>query len=78
MSEDRYSPAVRSRTQGLVIAAWILTFLMPPIGFILGVILTAKDRTAHGIGTMVVSVLWLPLLFVLFQVIGNLLYFALR
>jgi len=30
--------------QGLVIAAWILTFLIPPIGLILDIILTAKNR----------------------------------
>jgi len=58
MSEDRSSIVARPPTQGLVIAAWILTFLIPPIGLILGIILAAKSRTGHGVGTMVVSVIW--------------------
>jgi hypothetical protein len=75
--DDRYGPIepphqahFRSSTSqneagGLVVAAWVLTFLMPLIGFILGIILTAKNQTGHGVATMVVSVLWVLLLLAL-------------
>jgi len=47
-----------SDTQGLVIAGWVLAFLIPFIGFIIGIILTAKNRTGHGVGIMVVSLIF--------------------
>jgi len=58
MSEDRNSIAAPPPHARLVIAAWIMTFLMPLIGFILGIILAAKNRIGQGVGTMVVSVIW--------------------
>jgi hypothetical protein len=44
---------------GLVIAGWITTFLLAPVGFIIGVILTAKGRTGHWVAQMCVCTIWI-------------------
>jgi len=52
------SSPVSDEHSGLITAAWITAFLFPLVGFILGIILTAKNRVSHGVGTMIVSVVW--------------------
>jgi hypothetical protein len=56
--EQAHSPERASSAEANVIAcAWLGSFLMPPVGFALGVLLTARQREGHGIWTMVLSVL---------------------
>lgn len=51
------SPLKQSSTAGGGIVAWayILAFLMPIIGFILGIVLLVRGRVGHGIGALVLS-----------------------
>jgi hypothetical protein len=39
----------------IVIGAWGTAFVIPIVGFVLGTILTARQRETHGIGAMIVS-----------------------
>lgn len=55
-------PNAAPSLSGLTIATWITTFLIPFVGFICAIILTAKGRTGHGVSAMVVSALWLLIL----------------
>ena len=47
----------RAGTSGVVTWGWITAFLLPGIGFVLGIIAAAKSEVGNGIGIMVVSVL---------------------
>jgi uncharacterized OB-fold protein len=42
-------------SQGLVVAGYALGFLMPLIGFIIGIVLLSKGTANHGVGARVVS-----------------------
>lgn len=68
MSDARYSTVDRPDYRGLVVVAWFLAFLMPLIGFILGIILNAKNVIGHGVGIMVVSLVWSLFLLLLFMI----------
>jgi hypothetical protein len=39
----------------IIKGAWTTAFMVPVVGFVLGAILTTRQREAHGIWTMVVS-----------------------
>jgi hypothetical protein len=47
----------RSGGGGLVAAGFIFAFLMPLIGFVIGIVLLAKNRTGEGIAIIVLAVL---------------------
>lgn len=51
------SPSGRSGDETLITAAWLTALLLPPIGFVCGVILVAKGQVGHGVGAMIVSLL---------------------
>jgi len=40
---------------GLITAGYVLGFLMPLIGFIIGIVMLVRGTTNHGVGAMVVS-----------------------
>lgn len=42
--------------QNIIMCAWLTAFVLPIVGFALGVILTVRQREGHGIATMAVSV----------------------
>ena len=42
---------------GLVLAGYLTAIFLPPIGFIIGIILLAKNRPGSGISCIVVSVI---------------------
>lgn len=50
--------AVRQQaSDGLVVGGYLTAFLLPLIGFIIGVILMARDRAAHGVAVVLLSML---------------------
>jgi hypothetical protein len=69
---DTYPPAAAPRrgvTSDFLYIAYVVALLAPPIGFVLGIIVAAKDRLGHGTGLMVLShvatAVWLMALVVL-------------
>ena len=47
-------PAAAS--DGLVVAGYVTALLLPLVGFIIGIVLLAKDRTGHGLGAILLSI----------------------
>ena len=41
--------------ENIITSAWATAFLIPIVGFVLGAILTTRQREAHGIWAMVAS-----------------------
>jgi hypothetical protein len=41
--------------QNIIAGAWLTAFLVPIVGFVLGAILTTRQRELHGIWTMIAS-----------------------
>jgi len=41
--------------QNIIMCAWLTAFVLPIVGFALGVILTVRQREGHGIAAMAVS-----------------------
>jgi hypothetical protein len=58
--------SANSENNGLVVAGYVAAILMPLVGFIIGIILLAKNKVGSGIGCIIVSVIcgiiWLALL----------------
>lgn len=52
-------PMPSSPCDALIVAGWTTAFLFPPIGFICGAILVAKDQVGHGVGSMITSLVML-------------------
>ncbi len=48
-------PSPNGRFDPLIFAAWATALLLPPIGFVCGVILVAKGQVGHGVGSMILS-----------------------
>lgn len=51
------APAAEKSDTGLITAGWILAFLMPLVGFFIGLALMIRGRAGNGVGVMVTSVL---------------------
>lgn len=73
MSEPQDKPPVyvlahepEQASNGIVIAGYVLAFLIPFVGFVISIVLMAKRRIGHGIGVLVVCIVafifWLTLL----------------
>jgi hypothetical protein len=43
----------------LIFWGWICTFLLAPVGAIIGIILITRNRLGHGLAQLIISVLWL-------------------
>lgn len=52
----RPEPAHHGATDGLVKAGYWTAVLIAPVGFIIGIVLLTKDRTRHGVATMILAV----------------------
>jgi Host cell surface-exposed lipoprotein len=50
-------PKEEKKDKGLVIAGWIFAFLMPIVGFFIGLAAAIRGRAGHGVGIMATSVL---------------------
>lgn len=48
-------PMPTTAPDGLIAAGWVLTFLMPLIGLVIGIVVLAKGSEGHGIGQIIVS-----------------------
>lgn len=46
-----------SVSDGTIMGGYICSFLIPVVGFIVGIYCLAKDKAGHGIGMLVVSIL---------------------
>lgn len=44
-------------SSGWVVCGWFMAFLLPIVGFIIGIICCVKGRTGNGVGMIIVSVL---------------------
>ena len=53
-------------------AAWVTAFLLPIVGFALGVILTSRQREGHGIWTMILSTLMVGVWYILISAFNSL------
>lgn len=54
-----------------IVGAWFLAFLIPFIGFICGIILTARRRHGHGVWLMIAAFVWPLLVFLFFFVLNS-------
>lgn len=54
---DGTATATRGASDALLVIGYIAAVLMPPIGFVIGVVAIAKGRTGHGVAVMAVSLL---------------------
>jgi hypothetical protein len=59
----------KKKDKGLVIAGWVFAFLMPIVGFFIGLAAAIRGRTGHGIGIMATSVL-VPVIIVI-AIVGS-------
>lgn len=50
-------PMPHNDGSGLIGVGWVMSVFMPLIGGIIGIILLTKNRTDHGIGMIVVSII---------------------
>lgn len=55
---DHRAPVAQQQrgSEGLVVAGYVTAVLLPFVGFIIGCILLGKDRTGHGIGAILLSI----------------------
>jgi hypothetical protein len=44
-------------SEALIVLGYITAVLMPPVGFVIGVLVTAKGKTGPGVATLAISVL---------------------
>ena len=49
--------AAKDNLENLILAGYIFSVIMPLVGFIIGIILLAKNRVGNGVGCIVVSVI---------------------
>jgi hypothetical protein len=58
---EHAAPLASAQPQGvseaLIVVGYITAVLMPPVGFVIGIIVAAKGRTTPGVVTLVLSVL---------------------
>lgn len=58
-------------SKGVVISAYVLAFLIPPVGFIMGLVLMFKRRVGHGWGVVALAVFGWILAFVILAGVGG-------
>ncbi|MGI8460854.1 MAG: DUF2510 domain-containing protein [Solirubrobacterales bacterium] len=49
---------VEKQQDGLVIAGYITSFLLWPVGLIIGIIVASRGRTGHGFGIIAAAILF--------------------
>lgn len=75
MVHDTTPPTIvvqpQSASRALVTAGYIFAFLLPLIGLILGIVVMAKNRVAHGIGIIGLSLTSWVLVFMVLAAVGS-------
>ena len=49
---------VAPKATALIVIGWLTAILFPPAGLVIGIVLCTKKHVGHGVGQIVVSVLW--------------------